>query len=165
MTYRKQDLSIRSASIEDACIIKQFLHELAAHDGHGDECLISENDLIRFAFSEKPSFEILLVEIDGRPVGMALFFLTFSIWHATPCLFLSDLYVVEKIRGRGVGRAIFSRLARIAVQRGCNILEWQTLTGSDAVKFYEGLGGKAVKGFQNFRIENAALKILAGTTT
>jgi len=153
--------TFRNASREDAPVIARFLHELAEHDGHQDECHITADDIVRFGFSENPKFEVTLVEIDGEPQGLALYFMTFSIWAVSPCLFISDLYVSERCRGLGVGRKLFSHLSAVAIERGCNRMDWQVLHDADAVKFYKSMGGKAVEGFHNYRLEGQYLETLA----
>lgn len=160
---RKRHVKIRTATVSDARIIAQLLQELAAHDGHSDECKITEKDIVRFGFCEDPYFEVLIVEEDESPVGLALFFMTFTIWHASPCLFLSDLYVKEQCRGLGIGKEIFSKLAEIAVERGCSRMEWQVLDQAQAIKFYEQMGSEKVDEFHTYRLSGSRLKHLAGT--
>ncbi len=144
--------SFRNARCEDAPIIAKFLHELADHDGHGDECHITAGEIIRFGFSENPKFEVILIEIEGEAQGLALYFMTFSIWAVSPCLFVSDLYISERCRGLGIGRQLFSHLSAVAKDRGCDRMEWQVLHEADAVEFYKNMGGKIVEGFHTYRL-------------
>lgn len=163
MMNKRNACTFRNAKPADAPIISKFLHELAEHDGHGDECHITVNDVIRFGFSEHPKFEVTLIEVEGEPQGLALYFMTFSIWAVSPCLFISDLYVTERCRGLGIGRKLFSYLAAEAKERGCNRMEWQVLHEADAIEFYKSMGGKAVEGFHNYRVEAEYLETLAAS--
>jgi len=74
-------VSIRQACAADAPVIKRFLHQLAAHDGHADQCHITEADIHKFAFSEEQCVEVILIEVGKKPQGLALFFMTFSVWQ------------------------------------------------------------------------------------
>ena len=102
MMNKRNACTFRNAKPEDAATIARFLRELAEHDGHGDECHITVDDILQFGFSKQPKFEVTLVEVDGKPQGLALYFMTFSIWAVSPCLFISDLYVTEQCRGLGL---------------------------------------------------------------
>lgn len=161
MMNKNRVCTFRNARPEDAAIVARFLHELAAHDGHGDECHITADDIIQFGFSAAPKFEVTLVEVDGEPQGLALYFMTFSIWAVSPCLFISDLYVSERCRGLGIGRQLFSHLSAMASERGCSRMEWQVLYEADAVEFYKSMGGKVVEGFHTYRLEGKSLEMLA----
>lgn len=161
MMNKQNVSSFRNARPEDAPTITRFLRELAEHDGHGDECHITVDDIVQFGFSDNPKFEVTLVEVDGEPQGLALYFMTFSIWAVSPCLFISDLYVTEQCRGLGIGRKLFSYLAAEAKERGCKRMEWQVLHEADAVQFYKSMGGKVVDGFHNYRVEGNFLDSLA----
>lgn len=161
MMNKNNVCAFRNARREDAPVITRFLHELAEHDGHGDECHITVDDIIQFGFSENPKFEVTLVEVDGEPQGLALCFMTFSIWAVSPCLFISDLYVSERCRGLGIGRKLFSHLSAVARKRGCERMEWQVLHEADAVEFYKSMGGKEVEGFHTYRLDGKCLEVLA----
>jgi GNAT superfamily N-acetyltransferase len=112
--------------------------------------------------AERPPFECLLAEEDGRAIGFALFFPTFSTWEGLPGLYLEDLFVRDEARGAGVGRALLAALARIAVERGYGRLELAALDwNTPAIGFYERLGGTAMDEWTVFRFAGDALGRLA----
>ena len=85
----------------------------------------------------RPAAEVLLAELAGENVGFALFFQSYSTFLAKPGLYLEDLFVRPTARGRGVGRALMSACARIAVQRNYGRFEWSALDWNEpALTFY-----------------------------
>jgi GNAT superfamily N-acetyltransferase len=100
--------------------------------------------------------------MDGRPVGLALWFLTYSTWTGRPSLYLEDLFVDESMRGQGVAKALFRRLAQEAKARNCGRIDWAVLDWNvDAMAFYERLGGRQQTGWQPWRVHGEALDQLA----
>ncbi|WP_321390152.1 GNAT family N-acetyltransferase [Emcibacter sp.] len=154
-------ISIRPAVMNDASIITTFLHRLAEHDGHGDQCHITEEQITRFGFSPEKCFDTLIIEVNDEPQGLALFYMTFSVWNASPILFLSDLYVNENCRGLGLGQKLFAALAKTAMKRGCKRMEWQVLPEAAAVGFYKSFGARRVDDFHIYRLDGDNLKNLA----
>ena len=78
-------------------------------------------------------------------MGYALFFHTYSTFLGQPSLYLEDLFVLPSQRGRGLGKALLARLARLAVERGCGRFEWMVLDwNTPAIQFYESLGAARV---------------------
>ena len=108
--------------------IAALIRELAAYEKLEDQARATADDLRRHLFGDRPAAEVLiLAEVDGEPVGFALFFPTFSTFRGQPGLYLEDLFVRPEHRGRGIGKALLASLARLAVDRGCGRLEWSVL--------------------------------------
>ena len=97
---------------------------------------------------------------DGKK---AIFFHNYSTFLGKPGLYLEDLYVRPGARGKGVGRGLFVHLARLARERDCGRLEWWVLDWNErAVAFYDDLGAKPMDDWTVFRLDRAALDVLAG---
>src|SRR5438105_2085899 len=77
------------------------------------------------ALADRPLFSVLLAEREGRVVGYALHFLTYSTFLARPTLYLEDIFVLESERYRGIGHALMRALGHEAIRRGCGRIEWQ----------------------------------------
>jgi ribosomal protein S18 acetylase RimI-like enzyme len=75
------------------------------------------DDLRRFGFGEKPAFETLIAEVDGRFAGCCLYIQSFSTWIGRPGVYVQDFYVADEFRGQGVGERMLSRLAAITRNR------------------------------------------------
>ena len=107
-----------------------------------------------------------LAEIDGAPVGFALFFHNFSTFLGRPGLFLEDLYVQPHARGAGVGRALLRHLAGVAVERGCGRMDWNVLDWNEpAIGFYKKLGADVLPDWRTCRVTGDALRALAASET
>lgn len=158
-------VTLRFADEADSALIARFLRELAAHDGDADTCRMTEDDVRRWGYGSDRRFETILAELDGEPVGMALFYPIFSTWDALPGLFLNDLYVAEKGRGRGIGRRLMAELSALALARGCGRLEWQVLHHADAITFYRSIGARHVDEFLIYRLAGASLNDMASKAT
>ena len=103
------------------------------------------------ALASPPRFNAMLALIDGRAVGYAVFFETYSTFLALPTLYLEDLFVLPDFRGRGIGMALFKTCAVEAVRRGCGRMEWQVLAwNTPSIAFYERLGWQAFQWTEHF---------------
>jgi len=114
-------------------------------------------------FGDKPVVEALVAEADARVVGFALFFTNFSTFLAQPGLYLEDLYVRSDQRGRGIGKALLSRVGRIAGERDCGRFEWSVLDWNEsAIRFYEKMGATVMPDWRICRLTGDALQRLRG---
>ena len=133
-------VSIRFAAADDCGLILEFIRELALYEKAPGAVVATEAQLREHGFGATPQFEALIAELDGKPVGMALFHKRFSTWLGTPTLFLEDIFVREAARGHGVGRRLMARLARIALERGWGRIDFHVLDWNPARGFYRKLG-------------------------
>ncbi len=114
------------------------------------------------ALAHPPRFHVLLAELNGRPVGYAAYFESYSTFLARPTLYLEDIFVLAEARGRGVGRALMRALAREAVRRGCGRMEWLVLAWNrPAIGFYERLGASRLDDWLIYRLTADQLRRLA----
>ena len=98
------EVCIRFATAADAATIVRLIRELADFENLIDQVRISEADVLRDGFGERPCFECLLVEAEGAALGFALFYQTYSTFAGRPEIWVEDIFVAEAARGRGVGR-------------------------------------------------------------
>jgi GNAT superfamily N-acetyltransferase len=154
-------LHIRSATINDAALLRAMIRELADYEHELDQVTISENDLRRDGFGKKPHFRALIAEWDGQPAGYALFFEYYSTWVGRG-LYLEDLFVREKFRGRGIGTALLARVARIAMEEHCRGVHWEVLNwNTKAIAMYREIGAKFPDQWRRVLLCGDALKKLA----
>ncbi len=155
--------SIRPANSGDLPLITQFIRDLADFEKLAHEVRFDETVLGDRLFGARPYAEVLIGEIDGVPQGFALFFHNFSTFEGKPGVYLEDLFVRSDARGSGLGKALLSALAQIAIERDCARLEWWVLDWNDpAIQFYKKLGAKPMDEWTTFRVEGDALNDLAG---
>lgn len=154
-------LTFRYAQPEDCGLILGFIQALAEYEGMLNEVVAAE-PLLREWIFEKKKAEVLFACEDGREVGFALFFHNFSTFLGRAGIYLEDLYVMPEYRGRGYGKALLRRLARIAVERGCGRLEWWCLDWNrPSIDFYLSLGAEPMQDWTVYRIAGDTLATLA----
>jgi len=155
-------IALRPATVDDVPVILRCIQGLAAYERLADECVATEEQLRATLFGERPAAEVQLAHVGGEPAGFALFFHNYSTFLAQPGIYLEDLFVEPRFRGLGVGKALLSRLAALAVERRCGRLEWSVLDwNSDAIGFYEKLGARGMTDWTVHRLTGAALRALA----
>jgi GNAT superfamily N-acetyltransferase len=161
-TRKNELLSIRPANEADVNLLAEFIRGIAEYEKLADEVVADEAILRESFFGSRPSAEALIAEWDGKPVAFAVFFENFSTFMGRSGLYLEDLYVKPEYRCKGIGKALLSHLAGIAVERGCPRFEWVALDWNrNAIDFYEKLGAKKMHEWQIFRISGDKLEELA----
>ena len=153
---------IRATTPADIPAIHQLIVELAIYEKEPDAVKATHADLLAALFGDRPVAECVLAEIDGVPVGLALFFTNFSTWTGKPGLYLEDLFVMPQARGAGLGRALLVHLAQLCVARGYSRFEWSVLDwNTPAIGFYQALGAKLMDEWTVMRVDGEALSALA----
>ncbi|HEY8634247.1 MAG TPA: GNAT family N-acetyltransferase [Candidatus Dormibacteraeota bacterium] len=151
-------LLIRPAERADVPVVAELIWQLARFEKLESQVVLTEDLLEAGLFGPRPYAEAVIAEDDGEPIGFALFFHSFSTFLARPGLYLEDLFVLPVHRGQGVGRALLSHLARLAVERGCGRMEWAVLNwNKDAIRFYERLGAHPNSEWTVYRLDGEAL--------
>jgi len=134
-------LRIRHATREDVPALLELIRGLARHEKKPHAVLATGEDLLRDLFGPQPKFRALVAEWDNEPAGYASFFHFYSTYRGRSALFLEDLFVLEKFRGKGIGTALLAGVARLAIEEGCFGLRWEVLDWNrEAVEFYKTLG-------------------------
>jgi GNAT superfamily N-acetyltransferase len=155
-------LSIREATKDDIDLIFRFICDLAEYERLRHEVYADVEVLGQYLFGQRPMAEVLIGEIDGAPKGFALFFHNFSTFEGKPGLYLEDLFVDPESRGSGLGKALLSRLARTALDRGCARFEWAVLDWNEpAIAFYRSIGARPMDEWTVQRLDGDALRRLA----
>ena len=155
-------IDIRRAAESDIPLILEFIQDLATYERLRDSCVATEEKLRDTLFSERPAAEVIIASIDGEPMGFALFFHNYSTFLAQRGIYLEDLFVRSSSRGKGVGYALLSALARIALERNCGRLEWAVLDWNQlAIDFYKRIGARPLDDWTVFRLTGDALAELA----
>ena len=155
------ELTFRYAAPEDCGTILHFIRELAIYEDMLDDVVATE-ELLREWIFEKKKAEVLFACAGDKEVGFALFFHNFSTFLGRAGIYLEDLFVLPEYRGKGYGKAILKRLARIAVERGCGRLEWACLDWNrPSIDFYLSLGAVPMDQWTTYRVTGDTLKNLA----
>lgn len=155
-------ITIRDARIEDADLILAFIKGLARYEKAEHEVVATAADIRRAIFGEDARVRAVIGEVDGNAAGFALFFYNFSTWTGKYGIYLEDLFVEPEHRGAGLGKALLTHLARLAVDEGCTRFEWSVLDWNrPAIDFYEALGAEAQSEWIGYRLSGRALQALA----
>jgi GNAT superfamily N-acetyltransferase len=140
----------------------RFIQSLAEYERLSHEVVGTEEDLRRGLSGERRYLEGIIAELEGEPVGFAVFFAGFSTFAARPHLHLEDLFVLPASRGAGVGKALLAELAHLALARGWSRVQWEVLDWNEpALHFYRSLDAKPRPGWTTYRLEGDALRRLA----
>jgi len=158
-------LNIRPATPADAPLLAELIRDLAVYEKMADQCRVTESGLLAALFGPRPCAEAIIGEVNGKPEGFALFFTNFSTFVCKPGIYLEDLFVRPRARGVGLGKALLSRLAQLAIERGCGRLEWSVLDwNTPAIDFYKKFGATPMDEWTVFRVAGDALASLADAT-
>ncbi len=155
-----EGFAIRFAKREDTPLILDFIKGLAKYEKMLDQVVATEESLFESIFERKQA-EVIIGEEEGLPVGFALFFHNYSTFLGKANLYLEDLYVDEKYRGKGYGKSMLEFLGKIALDRNCGRLDWSCLDwNTAAIEFYKDLGAVPLQEWLIFRVEGEKLKTL-----
>lgn len=151
-------LTIRSATPADSATILGFIRALAEYEHLLHEVEATEADIRRDLFGPEPKVFCEIAELDGRPVGFALWFYTYSTFQGRHGIWLEDLFVMPETRGTGVGKALLVELARRCVAEGLGRYEWWVLDWNEpSIRFYKSQGGEMMDEWTKVRVSGPAL--------
>ena len=154
--------SLRHARPDDAETIHRFILELAIYEQEPDAVEVTPASLRAQLEADPAPFECMLAEVDGEPVGFALYFFNYSTWRGQQGIYLEDLYVQPEHRGAGFGLALLRQLSAVAVRHGCSRLDWQVLDWNQpSIDFYEALGAEINRNWIPCRLTGPALETMA----
>ena len=135
------DIRFRPGTIDDVEVIHAALLRLSTHIGAHQEIKSTADDLRRYGFGDKPAFSTLIAEVGGEFAGLCLHFPIFSTWMGRPGVYIQDLYVEDRFRGRRIGEKLLRRVAKECRAAGGVYLRLSVDTDNEPAKaFYERLG-------------------------
>jgi GNAT superfamily N-acetyltransferase len=130
-------ITTRKTTKQDVPEILSLIKELAAYERAPQEVTITPADLEEDGFGNRPLFEAILAEHDGKVAGMAFYFISYSTWKGR-CLFLEDIIVKLEHRNKGIGKVLFDKVIEKAKEINAKRLQWQVLEWNEpAIEFYK----------------------------
>jgi GNAT superfamily N-acetyltransferase len=128
---------LREATKKDIPAVINLIKELAEYEKAPHEVTITPEQLIADGFSENPLFWIILAEENQQIIGMSFYYIRYSTWKGK-CLYLEDIIVSEKHRGKGAGKLLFEETLKRAKQMQAKLMVWQVLDwNKPAIEFYK----------------------------
>ena len=155
-------LRLRDARPDDLATVDRLIRALAKYERLEHEAQATHAQLRGALFGPSPKVFAVLCEWDGKPVGLCIWFYSFSTFLGRHGIYIEDIFVEPEFRGRGIGREVFRHLARRAVAEDCGRIEWQVLNWNEpAIGFYRGLGAEPRTDWHVQRLTGDALQRLA----
>lgn len=155
-------MNIRKGNPEDMESVLGLIQELAIFEKEPEAVVITVEDLVRDGFGEKPLFHVFVAEIEDESnnkeiVGIALYYYRYSTWKGKT-IHLEDLIVKEKMRGTGLGSALYAEIMRQGKKDNVRRVEWNVLDwNTPAVKFYENSGAKILEEWRVVQMDEAGV--------
>ncbi|ESU23075.1 GCN5-like N-acetyltransferase [Flavobacterium enshiense DK69] len=135
---------IRKGTEKDMPAVLDLIRELAIFEKEPDAVVVTTDDLVSDGFGTNPLFHTFIAEVDGDIVGMALYYYRYSTWKGKT-IHLEDLIVKEKMRGTGLGFALYTEIMKQGKADGVRRIEWNVLDWNQhAIDFYEKSGAKVL---------------------
>ncbi|WP_395817339.1 GNAT family N-acetyltransferase [Devosia sp.] len=152
---------LRPARPDDAALIISLISALAEYEKLSHEAKATEADILRDLFGEAPKVFCEIAEWQGKPVGFALWFYTYSTFQGRHGIWLEDLFVVPEARGVGAGKALLQHLAQRCVAEKLGRYEWWVLDWNEpSIQFYTSQGGVLQDEWTKVRVDGPALEKL-----
>lgn len=136
---------IRKGNSGDMEAVLGLIQELAEFEKEPDAVLITVDDLIRDGFGSVPLFHVFVAEVENEIVGIALYYYRYSTWKGK-IIHLEDLVVKDKMRGTGLGYALYSEIIKQGKRDNVRRIDWHVLDwNTPAIDFYEKTGAKVLR--------------------
>ncbi|HTR28964.1 MAG TPA: GNAT family N-acetyltransferase [Puia sp.] len=149
-----ENIIVRRAAREDCPRLLELIRELAHYEKAPDEVTVTAEHFTESGFGPNPVWWAFVVLVDGNIEGFALYYIRYSTWKGQR-LYLEDIIVTEKMRGRGLGRILFDRLLLEMKEKDFKGMVWQVLDWNEpAIQFYKKYQAKFDAGWITCSVEN-----------
>lgn len=151
-TTRFKGLNLRDTNSNDTKLIFSFIKEIAEYEKMTNDVFSNEDILRKSLFEEKRAYA-LIVELNNKPIGYAIYFFNFSTFIGRAGLYVEDIFLNKEYRGKGYGKEVFRILAKIARENSCERMEWVCLKWNEpSLRFYNNLGAKSLDEWTTLRL-------------
>jgi GNAT superfamily N-acetyltransferase len=156
------NLIIRDAQASDSHTLFALIQGLAEYEKLSAAVIGNAEALKEHLFGSPKYVDAILAELEGKAVGFAIFFHNYSTFLTKPGIYLEDIFVLPEYRRQGIGKALLTRVAQIAVKRDCGRVEWSVLDWNiSAQTFYRNMGADILEDWRICRVNGDNLIKLA----
>lgn len=139
----KAAITVRPFEHGDVDAMLALMRALAVFEGYDDKFRVTRADIIEHGLGPSPRFGVLVAQVEGGIVGIAVHYIIPWTYDLKPVVVLKELYVAEAARGMAVGHALVEQLRQYAVGIGASAIKWTVLKSNMPAKaFYHELGGE-----------------------
>jgi GNAT superfamily N-acetyltransferase len=148
-----ENIIIRRAIKEDCPRLMELIRELAEYEKAPQEVTVTLDHFTESGFGKAPVWWAFVATVDNKVEGFALYYIRYSTWKGQR-LYLEDILVTEKMRGKGLGKLLFDRLLEEVKEKKIHGMVWQVLDWNEpAIKFYKKYNTKFDAGWVNCSID------------
>jgi len=134
-------VTVREATLSDVDIVHDLIFAIAKHHNQEQYVITTKDELIGSGFGDRPSFGVLLAEVDGEVAGYCSFTWNYSIWLGSTYMNIDDVFVWKKFRGNQIGESLMLKAKEVCLTKGASRIKWEVEQDNHgAIKFYERLG-------------------------
>lgn len=154
---KNPQFTLKFAKPEDAGLVVEYMRKLGLYQKMSDKITVTEEEMRKLLAAKKG--EAVFGDYDGEPVAFIYFCPNSSAFIGQTGLYIDAFYVDETMRSKGLGKIMMAFLAKLAIERGCQRLEWGCLDWNEpAIKFYRKLGAVGVDIMTIYRLAPDKLK-------
>jgi GNAT superfamily N-acetyltransferase len=136
------------------------VRELAEYERALHEVTNTVSSMEADGFGPNPVYGFFVAEESGQILGLSLYYWRYSTWKGKR-LYLEDIIVTERERGRGLGKLLFDHTMEKALEENCTGMMWQVLEWNEpAINFYKKYGSKLDGEWVNCHLEAAQIEAL-----
>jgi GNAT superfamily N-acetyltransferase len=144
-------LSVLAFTRDDIDDLHRLASEFSAFlramgDPDSAEQQLTGERILADGFGPDPVIRGYIARFEGNPVGYLIYSRDYNADYAIRVFHVCDLFVSERARGTGVGRALMHQAAEDCRAWGGKRLQWEVWRpNARAFDFYRGIGGEATE--------------------
>nr|WP_202063151.1 GNAT family N-acetyltransferase [Enterococcus sp. BWR-S5] len=147
-----EKLDYRYGEEQDTALILRYIKELAEYEGLPNEVKTDEATLKEWLF-DKERAKVLFPLLDGKPIGFCVYFYNFSTFLGKSGLYIEDIYIEERYRGKGFGKQLIQKMFKLAKDEQLGRVEWACLNDNEpSFEFYVSQGAEPMSEWTVFRM-------------
>lgn len=151
-------IHITEATVTDYPRVLELINELAVFEKEPHAVQVTVDDLIENGTGAHPLFKCFVGWYGDKIEGIALFYPRFSTWKGKT-IHLEDLIVTQKMRGKGLGKALYNEVMKYAYLQKVRRVEWVVLDWNHgAINFYKNTGATILEDWNLAQMDQESLQ-------